>query len=98
MLYALFTIGNYTVTTVDLIVAAVCVVGLISFLIFIIHDMKKNPGGVKSSDKSRKGDAAVSSAETKDALYPEEAGKGKNKKQKNKVLAFSEIESIIMLT
>lgn len=85
MLYALFTIGNYTVTTVDLIVAAVCVVGLISFLIFIIHDMKKNPGGVKSSDKSRKGGAAVSSAETKDALYPEEAGKGKNKKQKNKV-------------
>ena len=68
MLYALFTIGNYTVTTVDLIVAAVCVVGLISFLIFIIHDMKKNPGGDKSSDKSRKGDAAVSSAETKDAL------------------------------
>lgn len=82
MLYALFTIGNYTVTTVDLIVAAVCVVGLISFLIFIIHDMKKNPGGVKSSDKSRKAAQRFPRRKPKMPFIPkkQERAKTKNKK------------------
>lgn len=86
MLYALFTIGNYTVTTVDLIVAAVCAVGLISFLIFIIHDMKKNPGGIKTSDKKKDGGegktASVGSADLLSAKNGEE--KGKSKKQSKK--------------
>lgn len=41
MFFGLFQIGNYTVSLADVIVAAVCVVGLTLLLVFIISDIKK---------------------------------------------------------
>lgn len=46
----LFTIGNYTVSLIDVIVAAVCVLALALFLFFIIKDIKKN--GAKNNDSA----------------------------------------------
>ena len=38
----LFTIGNYSVSLTDVIVAVVCVLALTLFLVFIIKDIKKS--------------------------------------------------------
>ena len=46
----LFTIGNYSVSLIDVIVAAVCLLVLILFLIFIIRDIKKKSRLAKSDE------------------------------------------------
>ena len=59
----LFTIGNYTVSLIDVIVAAVCVLALTLFLFFIIKDIKKN--GAKNNDSATDENAASDKTDKK---------------------------------
>lgn len=59
----LFTIGNYTVSLIDVIVAAVCVLALSLFLFFIIKDIKKN--GAKNNDSATDENAASDKTDKK---------------------------------
>ena len=64
----LFTIGNYTVSLIDVIVAAVCVLALTLFLFFIIKDIKKN--GAKNNDSATDENAASDKTATPCASTP----------------------------
>lgn len=59
----LFTIGNYTVSLIDVIVAAVCILALSLFLFFIIKDIKKN--GAKNNDSATDENAASDKTDKK---------------------------------
>lgn len=60
----LFTIGNYTVSLIDVIVAAVCVLALALFLFFIIKDIKKN--GAKNNDTATDENVASNKTDKKE--------------------------------
>ena len=91
----LFTIGNYSVSLADVIVAAVCVLALALFLVFIIKDIKKT-GAKKASDAydetssdsldsiAEKTNAKLSRAEIRRAKKADKESK-KNSKKANVV-------------
>ena len=102
----LFTIGNYSVSLIDVIVAAVSILVLALFLIFIIRDIKKESRAAKSDEYSGEttknsvvvsatGDIAVKSR--KEILQAEKTAKKEAKKKGNADKTRVEADPVVKL-
>ncbi len=77
MFFGLFQIGNYTVSLADVIVAAVCVVGLTLLLVFIISDIKKQSGKkVVFPERKDASDEKAADSELNEAAAKAASGSG----------------------
>lgn len=102
----LFTIGNYSVSLIDVIVAAVSLLVLILFLIFIIRDIKKKSRSAKADEVSGEitNDASAVSAvgegtekSSKEIRKAEKAAKKEAKKKGNSDKTRVETDPVVKL-
>lgn len=102
----LFTIGNYSVSLTDVIVAVVCVLALTLFLVFIIKDIKKsnakNASGDFAGETSKKTAVIDSAANNEknskaDARRAKKAAKSAKKNSKNSERVHVEMDPVIKI-
>ena len=102
----LFTIGNYSVSLTDVIVAVVCVLALTLFLVFIIKDIKKSNAKKTSGDfagETSKKNAVIDSAANNeknskaDARRAKKAAKSAKKNSKNSERVHVEMDPVIKI-
>lgn len=101
----LFTIGNYSVSLIDVIVAAVCLLVLILFLIFIIRDIKKKSRSAKSDEVSVTANNVVDVSAAEDATgksskeirKAEKTAKKEAKKKGNADKTRTEVDPVVKL-
>ena len=102
----LFTIGNYSVSLTDVIVAVVCVLALTLFLVFIIKDIKKSNAKKASGDfagETSKETAVIDSAANNEkkskaeARRAKKAAKSEKKNSKNSERVHVEMDPVIKI-
>ena len=102
----LFTIGNYSVSLTDVIVAVVCVLALTLFLVFIIKDIKKSNAKKASGDfagETSKETVVIDSAANNEkkskaeARRAKKAAKSAKKNSKNSERVHVEMDPVIKI-
>lgn len=99
----LFTIGNYSVSLTDVIVAVVCVLALTLFLVFIIKDIKKSNAKKASGDfagETSKETVVIDSAannEKKSKAEARRAKKAAKSAKKNSERVHVEMDPVIKI-
>lgn len=102
----LFTIGNYSVSLTDVIVAVVCVLALTLFLVFIIKDIKKSNAkkaiGDFAGETSKETAVTDSAANNKknskaEARRAKKAAKSAKKNSKNSERVHVEMDPVIKI-
>lgn len=102
----LFTIGNYSVSLTDVIVAVVCVLALTLFLVFIIKDIKKSNAKKAIGDfagETSKETAVIDSAANNEkkskaeARRAKKAAKSAKKNSKNSERVHVEMDPVIKI-